>query len=151
MLLLSSVSLSGVKVPVQMVLLSLAWLELIELLSDPLSLVMSALEKYGLAAFVCDLVHSLLLTQTGSENSSVTVALSPIFNSVSDIVKLSTEGAVVSTLTLELSGTALCVRLSGMLPAGSLIVLLLLSQRALAPMLMPWGSFSPDVQVAWIM
>ena len=45
--------------------------------------------------------------------------------SISDIVKLSTEGRMVSTLTLELSGTALCERLSEMLPAASLIVILL--------------------------
>ena len=119
----SSVSIAGVKVPAQMDLLSLAWFEII-VLSVPLRLVMSALEKS--VPLVCDNEHPLEAPQTGSENSSVTVALSPIFNSVSDIVKLSTAGGMVSTLTLELSGTVSCVRLSevAMLPAASLIVMI---------------------------
>ena len=56
---------------------------------------------------------------------------------------------MVSTLKLELSGTVLCVRSVAMLPAGSLIVMLP-ELRALAGMLMPSSSFSPDVPVAWI-
>ena len=76
-LLASSVLVVGVKVPVQ-VMLS----ELVIVARVPLLTVMSAeLEKDA----------------TVSENSNVTVALSPAFSAVSESVKEFTEGAVVST------------------------------------------------------
>ena len=67
----------GVNVPDHVMLSLLVIVE-----SDPLGTVMSAeLEK----------------EMTASEKTSVTVALSPIFKAVSDIVKEFTEGAMVST------------------------------------------------------
>ena len=94
------------KVPVQMVLLSLAWLELIELLSDPLALTLplslmteiSAVEKLVPEKPDSVLVHPLELPQTGSEKTSVTVAVSLVLISISSIVKLSAQGRMVSTL-----------------------------------------------------
>ena len=77
MLLESSLLLVGENVPVQVMLSLLVIVE-----SVPLGTVMSAeLEKLI----------------TASEKTSVTVALSPIFKAVSDIVKEFTEGASVST------------------------------------------------------
>ena len=76
MLLASSVSAVGVKVPVQ-VMLS----ELLMLSSEPLATVMSS---------------PLAKEVTASENTSVTVALSPALSAVSERVKELTEGAVVS-------------------------------------------------------
>ena len=76
-LLVSSLSPVGVKVPDQVMLSLLVIVE-----SDPLGAVMSAaLEK----------------EITFSEKTSCTVALSPILICVSDIVKEFTEGALVST------------------------------------------------------
>ena len=76
-LLASSLSSVGVKVPDQVMLSLLVIVE-----SDPLRTVMSAaLEK----------------PITASEKTSVTVALSPILSAVSFIVKEFTEGPLVST------------------------------------------------------
>ena len=58
------------------------------------------------------------------------------------IATLLTVGRVVSTLKLELADTELCVRVA-LLRAASLIVPLF-KARALAPMLMPLVSLSPD-------
>ena len=78
MLVASSVSVVGVKVPVQ-VMLSL----LVIVASAPLATVMSAeLEKES----------------TASEKASVKVAVSPIFSAVSLRVKVFTVGAMVSTI-----------------------------------------------------
>ena len=78
MLLASSISAVGVKVPVQ-VMLSV----LVIVARLPFSTVMSAeLEKEA----------------TASEKTNVTVALSPTLSAVSESVKELTEGAVVSTL-----------------------------------------------------
>ena len=75
-LLSSSVLAVGVKVPAQVMLSAL-----VIVASVPLATVMSAaLEKEA----------------TASEKTSVTVALSPALSAVSESVKLSTEGAVVS-------------------------------------------------------
>ena len=89
-----------------------------------------------------------LSTLTTSLKVAVTDTLSPTFTklfctpSASVIATLLTVGSAVSTLTLELSGTVSCVRLAS-LWAASLIVLLL-SSRASALMLMPLVSLSPD-------
>ena len=81
MLVESSILEEGVNVPDQVMLSLLVIVE-----SDPLGEVMSAeLEK----------------EMTASEKTRVTVALSPIFNAVSDIVKESTEGAVMSIVKLS--------------------------------------------------
>ena len=78
MLLESSALDEGVNVPDHVMLSLLVIVE-----SAPLGTVMSAeLEK----------------EMTASEKTSVTVALSPIFKAVSDIVNVLTVGAVVSTL-----------------------------------------------------
>ena len=75
-MLASSVLAVGVKVPAQVMLSAL-----LIAASVPLSAVMSAeLEKEA----------------TASEKTSVTVALSPALSAMSERVKLSTEGAVVS-------------------------------------------------------
>ena len=80
-LLVSSVLVAGVKVPDQVMLSLLVIVE-----SDPLGTVMSAaLEK----------------PVTASEKTSCTVAVSPILSCVSDIVKESTEGAVMSMVKLS--------------------------------------------------
>ena len=83
----SSVLAVGVKVPVQVLLSALVIDPKVIVdqsnapVSVPLATVMSAeLEKEA----------------TASENTSVTVALSPALSAVSESVKLSTEGAVVS-------------------------------------------------------
>ena len=77
MLLESSLLLVGVKVPVQVMLSLLVIVE-----SEPLGAVISAeLEKLI----------------TASEKTSVTVALSPTFKAVSDIVNELADGARVST------------------------------------------------------
>ena len=74
----SSRSSVGVKVPVQVLL---SWLIIVE--REPLGLVLSAaLEK----------------EITASENSRVTVMVSPIVSNVSEIVKKFTEGALVSNV-----------------------------------------------------
>ena len=80
------------KVPVQ---LSLSLLVIVERVpvGVPLSrvaIVMSSLVNVT--------AHEPVLGQICSENASVTVALSPIYNSVSDIVNEDTVGARVSTL-----------------------------------------------------
>ena len=81
MLLRSSVLVVGVNVPVQVMLSLLVIVE-----SEPLGAVTSAeLEK----------------EITASEKSRVTVAVSPILIAVSDIVKESTEGVVVSIVKLS--------------------------------------------------
>ena len=78
LLLESSALDEGVNVPDQVMLSLLVIVE-----SDPLGIVMSAeLEK----------------EMTASEKTSVTVALSPIFKAVSDIVKELTEGSLSSTI-----------------------------------------------------
>ena len=103
----SSALVAGVKVPLQV---SLSLLSLVIVLSVPgvvplsrSGTVMSSLENTFEP-------HTLKSVQTASEKTSVTAMVSPIVSNVSEIVKLSTEGAVVSTLTLELSDTKLCVR-----------------------------------------
>ena len=77
----SSVLVAGVKVPDQVMLSLLVIVE-----SDPLGTVMSA-----------ELENEI----TASEKTSCTVAVSPTLSSVSDIVKLSTEGAVMSMVKLS--------------------------------------------------
>ena len=85
----SSVLFVGVKVPAQIMLS-----ELVIVASEPLATVMSAeLEKEA----------------TASENTNVTVVVSPIFNSVSSIVKEETVGAVVSTTKVFTSNVLLAL------------------------------------------
>ena len=79
---------------------------------------------------------------TASEKASVTVGVSPILISVSDIVKELTEGVVVSTLYSALCVTASCVR-EAIFPVESLRVVLVGSSSAFALMLIPSVSFSP--------
>ena len=78
MLLESSLLLSGVKVPVQVML----------------SLLVIGVESVPLGAVISSELEKLI---TASEKTSVTVALSPIFKAVSDMVNVFTEGARVST------------------------------------------------------
>ena len=81
MLVESSVLVAGVKVPAQVLLSVLVIVE-----SDPLATVTSA-----------ELENEI----TSSEKTSCTVAVSPILICVSDIVKESTEGAVMSMVKLS--------------------------------------------------
>ena len=78
MLVASSVLVAGVKVPDQVMLSLLVIVE-----SEPLATVMSA-----------ELENEI----TASEKTNCTVAVSPILSSVSERVKESTVGGVVSTL-----------------------------------------------------
>ena len=78
MLLESSLLLVGVKVPVQVML----------------SLLVIEVESVPLGAVISSELEKLI---TASEKTSVTVALSPIFKAVSDMVNVFTEGARVST------------------------------------------------------
>ena len=59
--------------------------------------------------------------EIGSENSRVTIGLSPILTSTSSIVNELTAGGIVSTLKLSLSGTLACEILSARLSALSVI------------------------------
>ena len=72
-------SVEGVNVPVH-VILSLV----VIVVNEPFSTVISALEN----------------PLTASENTRVTVEVSPIFNAVSDIVKEETDGGVISTINV---------------------------------------------------
>ena len=85
LLLVSSELIAGVKVRLQV---SLSLLVIVERV--PVGVPLSRL---GIV-----MSSSLLKRITASEKTSVTVALSPIFNSVSDIVKLSTVNVVAYTL-----------------------------------------------------
>ena len=116
MLLASSVLAVGVKVPAQVMLSAL-----LIAASVPLATEISAeLEKEA----------------TASENTSVTVALSPALSAMSERVKLSTEGAVVSMvkeltvkaeLTLAAKSVTIIVQSLEVLSDKTLKVIVLLS------------------------
>ena len=127
----------GVNVPVHVVL-SLE--EIVE--REPLGFEMSELVKTILP-------HKLETEQICSEKTIVTVGVSPILTSISSIENELTAGGIVSTMYSELSDAAPWVISVAKLPAKSVTVPLF-NESALAPMLMPSSSFSPDVNRAWI-
>ena len=115
MLLASSAFAVGVKVPVQMVLLSLAWL---------LVMVASVPDVVPLSRLGTVMSSALEKEATGSENSSDTVALSPALSAESESVKELTVGRRVSTSKFEVVTEVLGFPTWSVQLAASVIVLL---------------------------
>ena len=117
----SSISLVGVKVDLQVSLSSMV----ASVESEPTAVEAPLLRTpFGteISVFVnARISHEVSSGEIGSENSRVTIGLSPILTSTSSIVNELTAGGIVSTLKLSLSGTLACEILSARLSALSVI------------------------------